>query len=106
MGIRPVTDDSFQADVLDSDKPVVVDFFAEWCGPCKAIAPALAEIADELADQVTIVKLDADESPESPTRFGVRGFPTMILFKNGEIAATKLGAATKREIKEWITERL
>ena len=102
MATRKVTDDSFQAEVLESEKPVIVDFYAEWCAPCKAMAPALEEIAEELAEEVTILKLDADESPDSPTRYGIRGFPTMILFKGGEVTATKLGAGTKRELKEWI----
>jgi thioredoxin 1 len=101
-----VTDASFQADVLDSDKPVVVDFFAEWCGPCKMMAPGLAELAEELADQVTIVKIDAEESPEAPSRYGVRGFPTLIVFKGGEVVATRPGAMRKSELKQWIEGNL
>jgi len=97
-----VTDASFQADVLDSEKPVVVDFFAEWCGPCKMMAPGLAELAEEMADDVTIVKIDAEESPEAPTRYGVRGFPTLIVFKGGEVVATRPGAMRKSELKQWI----
>lgn len=103
---RQITDAEFQAAVLDSEKPVVVDFFAEWCGPCKMMAPGLAELAEEMADDVTIVKLDAEESPEAPTRYGVRGFPTLILFKNGEVAATRPGAMRKSELKAWIESGL
>lgn len=101
-----VTDASFQADVLDSEKPVVVDFFAEWCGPCKMMAPGLAELAEEMADDVTIVKIDAEESPEAPTRYGVRGFPTLIVFKGGEVVATRPGAMRKSELKQWIEGNL
>ena len=99
---KQITDASFQADVLDSEKPVVVDFFAEWCGPCKMMAPGLAELAEEMEDQVTIVKIDAEESPEAPTRYGVRGFPTLIVFKGGEVVATRPGAMRKSELKAWI----
>jgi len=106
MASQPITDQSFHADVISADKPVLVDFYAEWCGPCKAMAPALDELAEELADRVTIVKLDADESPEAPTKYGIRGFPTMMLFKNGEVAATKIGAMRKSELKQWIESAL
>ena len=102
MATKAVTDDSFQADVIDADKPVLVDFWAEWCGPCKMIGPALEEISDELADKVTIAKINIDENPDAPGRYGVRGIPTMILFKNGEAAATKVGAAPKSALKGWI----
>ena len=102
MATKAVTDLSFQQDVINSDKPVLVDFWAEWCGPCKMIGPALEEISDELSDRVTIAKINIDENPDAPGRYGVRGIPTMILFKNGEAAATKVGAAHKSALKGWI----
>ncbi|MEC3911265.1 thioredoxin [Sphingobium sp. CR2-8] len=102
MATKAVTDLSFKDDVINSDKPVLVDFWAEWCGPCKMIGPALEEISEELADRVTIAKINIDENPDAPGQYGVRGIPTMILFKNGEAAATKVGAAPKSALKGWI----
>ena len=102
MATKPVTDASFQADVLDSDVPVLVDFWADWCGPCKMIAPALEEISDELAGKVRIAKMDIMENPETPGRIGVQSIPLMVLFKNGEAVAQKLGAAPKSQLKGWI----
>jgi thioredoxin 1 len=106
MATRATTDASFDTDVLQSDKPVLVDFWAEWCGPCRMIAPALEELAEELGEQVQIVKLDIDENPDAPTKYGVRGIPTMILFKNGQQAATQVGALPKSAIKQWIEREL
>ncbi|MEQ8193615.1 MAG: thioredoxin TrxA [Rhodospirillales bacterium] len=97
-----VTDASFETDVLKADKPVVVDFWAEWCGPCKQIAPALEELATELADRVTVVKVNIDENPETPRKYGIRGIPTLLLFKNGEIASQKVGALPKAQLAQWI----
>ena len=102
MGTKAITDASFQADVIDSDIPVLVDFWAEWCGPCKMIGPSLEEISDELAGKVVIAKINIDENPDAPSKYGVRGIPTMILFKNGEIAETKVGAAPKSALKGWL----
>ena len=99
---KAVTDASFDADVLKSSAPVVVDFWAEWCGPCRQIAPALEEISTELNGKVTIAKLNVDENPVAPSRYGVRGIPTLILFKGGQVAATKVGALPKNKLKEWI----
>ena len=102
MATKTVTDQSFQADVLQSDVPVLVDFWAEWCGPCKMIGPSLEELSDELGERVSIVKLNIDDNPEMPGQFGVRGIPTMILFKGGAPAATKVGAAPKSQLKGWL----
>ncbi|MEJ7926616.1 thioredoxin [Sphingobium sp. AN641] len=106
MATKAVTDLSFKADVINSDRPVLVDFWAEWCGPCKMIGPALEEISDELGEQVTIAKVNIDENPDAPGRYGVRGIPTMILFKGGEVIATKVGAAPKSALKGWIESQL
>ena len=106
MGTKAITDDSFQADVLDSDTPVLVDFWAEWCGPCKMIGPSLEEIANELGEKVVIAKLNIDDHPNAPAKYGVRGIPPMILFKNGEVADTKVGAAPKSALKGWLESAL
>ena len=98
------TDDKFSHDVLNDDKYVVVDFWAEWCGPCKAIGPALEEIADELADKVKIAKVNIDENPDTPQKYNVRGIPTLLLFKGGEVVAEKIGALPKSKLIEWIEE--
>ncbi len=103
---KQVTDSSFDADVLKAAGPVVVDFWAEWCGPCKQIAPALEEIATEMADRVTIAKINIDDNPETPGKYGVRGIPTLMLFKNGEVAATKIGAIPKSQLVQWVEENL
>jgi thioredoxin 1 len=102
MATKTVTDASFQADVLDSDTPVLVDFWADWCTPCKMIAPALEEISDELAGQLTIAKMDIMENTDVPGQIGVQSIPLMVLFKNGQPVAQKLGAAPKSQLKGWL----
>ena len=99
---KTVSDASFESDVLKAGKPVVVDFWAEWCGPCKQIAPALDELAAEMDGQVEIAKVNIDDNPEAPSRYGVRGIPTLMLFKDGEHVATQTGALPKTRLKEWI----
>ena len=102
MATIAVTDSTFGADVLGASKPVLVDFWAEWCGPCKMIGPSLEELSEELGDRVTIAKINIDENPEAPTKYGVRGIPTMVLFMNGQQIATKVGAEPKSRIQAWI----
>ena len=104
MSTVKVTDQSFEQDVLKADKPVLVDFWAEWCGPCKQIAPALDQISEELADVVTVAKVDIEENPGVPSRYGVRGIPTMMLFRGGQMASMKVGAMPKQKILEWLHE--
>jgi thioredoxin 1 len=106
MATKTVTDASFQADVLDADKPVLVDFWADWCGPCKMIAPALEELSDELADKVTIAKMDIMENPEVPGQMGVQSIPFLVLFKDGQPVAQQMGAAPKNALKGWLESQL
>ena len=106
MSSKPVTDESFESDVLNSTEPVLVDFWAEWCGPCKQIGPSLEEIATEMDGRLTVAKLDIDNNPETPTKYGVRGIPTLMLFKDGQVAATKVGALPKSKLVEWINESI
>lgn len=104
MATVKVTDASFENDVLKASRPVLVDFWAEWCGPCKQIGPALEQISEELADQVTVAKINIEDSPMTPSKLGVKGIPTLMLFKDGHMAAMKVGAMPKQKIVEWLAE--
>ncbi|MGC6535870.1 MAG: thioredoxin TrxA [Candidatus Puniceispirillaceae bacterium] len=106
MATIKTTDSDFQNDVLGADGPVLVDFWAEWCGPCKAIGPALEEISGELGDKIKIAKLNIDENPMTPTQYGVRGIPTLLIFKSGEVVAEKIGAMPKSQLQQWIEASL
>ena len=102
MQTSKVTDDSFETDVLKASGPVLVDFWAEWCGPCKQIAPTLDELAKDLAGKITIAKVNVDENPNTPSKYGVRGIPTLMVFKGGQVAATKIGMLPKQKLYEWV----
>ncbi|WP_430457500.1 thioredoxin TrxA [Rheinheimera sp.] len=104
--ILQVTDDSFEADVLKATGPVLVDFWAEWCGPCKMIAPILHDVAEEYAGKVTVAKVNIDHNPDTPPKFQIRGIPTLLLFKNGQVAATKVGALSKTQLKEFLDSNI
>jgi thioredoxin 1 len=104
MATVAVTDQTFEADVLKASGPVLVDFWAEWCGPCKQIGPALEQISDELQADLTVAKLNIDDSPTTPARYGVRGIPTMMLFRDGQMASMKVGAMPKSRILDWLAE--
>ena len=99
--MKVIKDNEFESEVKQSDVPVLVDFFAQWCGPCRQLGPVLEEIAGEMAGKVKIVKMDIDEAPETPTAFGIRSIPTMILFKNGQPVSTKIGGMPKSKVVEW-----
>ncbi|MDE1570118.1 thioredoxin [Aquabacter sp. P-9] len=102
MAIEKVSDQSFDQDVLKSGSPVVVDFWAEWCGPCRMVAPILDEVSDELGDKLKIVKLNVDENPETASKYGIMSIPTLLLFKDGKIASRQVGAAPKAKLVQWI----
>jgi len=104
--IRSVTDDTFEHDVLKSERPVLIDYWAEWCGPCKMIAPVLEEIAREYAGRLKVAKLNIDENPATPPRYGIRGIPTLMLFKNGSVEATKVGAVSRSQLAAFLDNNL
>jgi thioredoxin 1 len=106
MPTSKVTDATFDTDVLKSDTPVVVDFWAEWCGPCKMIGPSLEEISADLGTRVKVVKLNVDENPDTPSKYGIRGIPTLMVFKGGQLASTKVGAAPKGALQSWIEQSI
>ena len=106
MSTKAISDASFEADVLQAEKPVLLDFWAEWCGPCKQIGPSLEEIAVEQDATLTVAKMNIDENPETPTKLGVRGIPTLMLFRDGEVVATKVGALSKDKLLEWVKASL
>jgi thioredoxin 1 len=104
--ISHITDDSFEAEVLKSDTPVLVDYWAEWCGPCKMIAPILDQIADEYAGKLKVAKLNIDDNPATPPKYGIRGIPTLMIFKDGDVAAQKVGAVSKSQLTAFIDDSL
>ncbi len=104
--ILAVTDESFESDVINAGKPVLVDFWAEWCGPCKMISPLLDELAPDYAEKLVIAKLNIDDNPDTPPKYGIRGIPTLMIFKDGAVAATKVGALTKSQLSGFIDENL
>ena len=104
--IKHVSDASFEADVLQADKPVLVDYWAEWCGPCKMIAPILDEVSTSYGDKLQVAKMNVDENRDIPAKFGIRGIPTLMLFKNGQLAATKVGAMSKAQLTAFIDQQL
>ena len=106
MATIKTTDGDFSTDVLQAEKPVLVDFWAEWCGPCKAIGPALEELRDAHGDAISIVKLNIDENPLTPQQYNVRGIPTLLIFKGGEVVAEKIGAVPKSQLEAWITSSI
>ncbi len=106
MSTVHVNDDDFEASVLGADGPVLVDFWAEWCGPCKMIAPSLEEIDNELDGKLTVAKMNVDENPQTPVKYGVRGIPMLMLFKDGQVAGTKIGALPKQQLSQWVNSLL
>ena len=104
--MKQVSDQSFEQDVLKAEGPVLVDFWAEWCGPRKQIAPSLEELAKEMGDKLTVAKVNIDENPQTPTQYGVRGIPTLMIFKDGQVAAMKVGALPKSKLVEWVQQSI
>jgi len=106
MSIKQINDSEFKTEVIDSSKPVIVDFWAEWCGPCKTLGPILEKLSDDFHDKLEIKKINIDENPEAPANFGIRSIPTMILFKDGKVVDSKIGVSGEQDIKNWISSKL
>ena len=106
QNILHISDESFEEEVLKAEKPVLIDYWAEWCGPCKMIAPVLDEVATEYADRVKVVKLNIDDNPQTPPKYGIRGIPTLMVFKNGQVEATKVGAVSKAQLTAFLDDSL
>lgn len=102
MSVKAVTDTDFEAEVINSEIPVLVDFWAEWCGPCKALMPVVEEVANEMGDKVKVVKINIEQAPETPTKYGLRGVPTLMLFKGGKVVNTRVGGMPKAQLAEWL----
>ena len=105
MSLKAVTDSDFEAEVINADGPVVVDFWAEWCGPCKTLMPIVEEVANEMGDKVKVVKVNIEDAPETPTKYGLRGVPTLMLFKGGKVVDTRVGGMPKTQLVEWLEEK-
>ncbi len=106
MPTQPVTDKSFKEDVIDSSMPVLVDFWAEWCAPCKQIGPVLEDLSNEMGEKIKVAKVNIEDSPDTPAKFHVRGIPTLMIFKEGQVVATKVGTMTKSKLTEWVSEHV
>lgn len=106
MSIQAINDSNFESEVIEADGPVVVDFWAEWCGPCKALLPVVEEVAADLGDKVKIVKVNIDEAPTTPGKYGLRGVPTLMIFKNGKVVDTRVGGLPKTQLAAWVEENL
>lgn len=105
MSLNAVTDSDFETEVINADGPVLVDFWAEWCGPCKTLMPIVEEVANEMGDKIKVVKMNIEEAPETPTKYGLRGVPTLMLFKGGKVVDTRVGGMPKTQLTEWLEEK-
>ncbi len=106
MSVKVVNDNDFEAEVVNSDVPVLVDFWAQWCGPCKTLLPIIEEVSEEMNDKVKVVKLNIEEAPETPSKYGLRGVPTLMLFKGGKVVDTRVGGMPKSQLTDWLSEKL